>query len=77
MLAMLERLSADSTYAHRASGLRGSILRLIDRQDGESVRKLESLVQQGFDILEKAAGELRGLEDIRAQLQEMRRSGKP
>jgi hypothetical protein len=74
---MLERLSADSAYAHRASGLRGSILRLMDRRDIDSVRKLDDLIRQGFDILEKAAGELRGLEDIRAQLQAMRKTGKP
>jgi hypothetical protein len=27
----LERLSADSTYAHQASGLRGTFLRYIER----------------------------------------------
>lgn len=60
VLAMLERLSADSIYAHRASGLRGSILRQIDA--GESIDTLQVLVETGFEILEKAAAELRGLD---------------
>jgi len=65
--ARLERLSADSAWAHRASGLRGSLLREIERtqnehdgqpqkplQDGE----LEQIVQAGFAILARAAREI-------------------
>lgn len=57
----LERLSADSYWAHQASGLRGSLLRLLERErrgypvDG---RQLGVLVERGFEILGKAAREI-------------------
>lgn len=73
VLAMLERLSADSMYAHKASGLRGSILRLLET--GYDEEDLLRLIEAGFSILEKAAGELRGLEDIREQLRQMKSPG--
>jgi len=52
----LERLSADSYWAHQASGVRGSLLRMIesDRVDASSVAYL---LEIGFDFLEKAARE--------------------
>jgi hypothetical protein len=68
LLARLERLSADSPYAHRASGLRGSLLRYLDLmevppQAGASASliepKMEDLLACGFEILEKAAREIR------------------
>ena len=65
----LERLSADSTYAHRASGLRGSLLRAIGRiEAGEPIDpvqqvQLEQLLQDGFEILELAAREIGGKDD--------------
>jgi hypothetical protein len=60
----LERLSADSTYAHRASGLRGSLLRYIERlEEGKLISpdeqaRLDELVGYGFEILELAAKEI-------------------
>ena len=57
----LERLSADSTYAHRASGLRGSLLRSISRieaGDGVSQAELNQQVEHGFEILRLAAREI-------------------
>ncbi|NJD59638.1 MAG: hypothetical protein C3F13_19125 [Anaerolineales bacterium] len=60
----LEHLSVDSTYAHRASGLRGSLLRYIERMEaGEQLDDgakagLEELVQDGYTILEMAAKEI-------------------
>ena len=62
--AMLERLSADSIWAHRASGLRGSLLRALAGLEIRQPTPIESselnrLVQVGFDILEKAAREIR------------------
>ncbi len=60
----LERLSADSIYAHQASGLRGSLLRCIEQlESGELLdsvdrSKLDDLVGYGFDILELAAKEI-------------------
>ncbi len=62
--ARLERLSADSTWARRASGLRGSLLKAIEAtekgtEDPDEVRvRLEQLVLRGFEILENAAREL-------------------
>ncbi len=59
----LEHLSADSTYAHRASGLRGSLLRAMGkletgkRLDGAARARLDALVAEGFAILELAARE--------------------
>lgn len=50
----LERISADSTWAHQASGLRGSLLLILDQLNrGESVssEKADPLVIQGYDIL--------------------------
>ncbi len=57
----LERLSADSVYAHKASGLRGSLLQAMSRMEEgvEDVNKKEvdELVEYGFEILKKAARE--------------------
>lgn len=60
----LEHLSADSTYAHRASGLRGSLLRQMERieagerMDREEQAQLDELMEYGFQILELAAKEI-------------------
>ncbi len=60
LLTRLERVSVDSYWAHRASGVRGSLLRALERLEaGESVSTagLESVLDQGFRILERAARE--------------------
>ena len=60
----LEHLSVDSTYAHRASGLRGSLLRSMERIEGggrldrEEQTRLDELMEAGFQILELAAKEI-------------------
>jgi hypothetical protein len=57
----LERLSADSTYAHKASGLRGSLMRYMERiEAGEGVNRdeLDQGVEFGFKILQEAAKEI-------------------
>jgi hypothetical protein len=67
---MLERLSADSQWAHRASGLRGALLRTLIEADALPIdepersiqdlkTRLELLNQAGYDILNHAAGEIR------------------
>ncbi len=59
----LERLSADSTYAHRASGLRGSLLHYVESiEAGGTADKIEldDLVEEGFRILKAAAEEIGG-----------------
>jgi hypothetical protein len=68
LISRLERLSADSHYAHRASGLRGSLLRFLDQvelsnQTGSPLpipaQRVEEMLALGFEILEKAAREIR------------------
>jgi hypothetical protein len=60
----LERLSADSSFAHRASGLRGSLLHYIERiETGDQMVsdekvQLDELVEYGFEILMQAAKEI-------------------
>ena len=34
LLARLERISVDSPLAHRASGVRGSLMRVVEKQQG-------------------------------------------
>lgn len=60
LLARLERISADSYWAHRASGVRGSLLRMLDNLEaGTPVSRsdLKRLMDGGFLILAKAAEE--------------------
>ena len=61
----LERLSVDSTYAHRASGYRGNILRYLDRLRIEpdlisqiELENMRQLTDQAFRILIAAAREI-------------------
>jgi hypothetical protein len=67
LISRLERISADSAWAYRASGLRGSLLRCLDQletqlsspeqgQLTESQRaNLQSLTGRAFEILTRAA----------------------
>ena len=65
LVTRLERLSADSYWAHRASGLRGALLRSIERLESgsgdekEETERLDRLFQRGFEILARAAREIR------------------
>ena len=60
LLERLERIPADSIWAHHASGVRGSLLTMLQQlesgrhADDPDVRRL---VSHGFQILEKAARE--------------------
>jgi hypothetical protein len=71
LVSRLERLSADSYWAHQSSGLRGSLLRLLEQAEAEirlsgqeksleagMQKHLEWLTQRGFKLLEKAAREI-------------------
>ena len=64
LAARLERLSADSYWAHQASGLRGSLLRLIESEStpgriqaasNQASARLESVMEKAFEILVRAA----------------------
>lgn len=60
LLARLERISVDSYWAHRASGVRGALMRILEEfetQQSPNHQTLERLSGIGFQILEKAAKE--------------------
>jgi hypothetical protein len=60
LLTRLERTSADSYWAHRASGARGALLRMAEiLESGGQVPSLElkRALQLSFHILEQAANE--------------------
>jgi hypothetical protein len=66
LVARLERLSADSYWAHQASGVRGSLLRVLDLSDYIILNpaapstvglesRLKALNESGYKILIRAA----------------------
>ena len=57
----LERLSVDSIWARRASGLRGSLIKaldLIETGPGITIEHLDMLIENSFEILKRAAHEI-------------------
>jgi len=61
LLARLERIPSDSFWAHRASGVRGALLRMLDKSErGQPVQRsdLTQTMDLGFFILEKTAKEM-------------------
>lgn len=63
LAARLERLSVDSHWAVQASGVRRSLIRLLDQvgpdgPDEEQQRRLEALLQRGFEIIENGARDM-------------------
>ena len=62
LLARLERISVDSPLAHRASGVRGSLLRSLDGQVGGSQVdpvQLAGAIDAAIGILSQAAAQAR------------------
>jgi hypothetical protein len=62
LLARLERVSVDSYWAHRASGIRGGLLRTLeDLEKGAFTGQtnMNELISSAFAILTKAAREKR------------------
>ena len=60
LLTRLERISVDSYWAHRASGVRGALTKILGQMEmGEPVDpvSLRMNLRVGFDVLEKAAEE--------------------
>lgn len=55
LISRLERLSADSYWAHQASGVRGALLRRVEAGDVEDVntdlKSLAQLIDRGFELL--------------------------
>lgn len=65
LISRLERLSADSTWAHRASGMRGSLLRQLERLQqlginatDDDLNMIDNLIRAASTILENAAREI-------------------
>ena len=62
LLDRLERISADSGWAHQASGVRASLAKVLSKEYPD-LDQLSPLLDLGFLILENAAGEIpEGLE---------------
>ena len=61
LLARLERISADSIWAHRASGIRGALLKIIDSKENALNDDINSkeIIKISFWILERAGKELK------------------
>jgi uncharacterized protein (DUF2267 family) len=60
LLARLERISADSHSAHLASGIRGALLHAQEKVEAGcplNERRLQKLIERGFELLENAARE--------------------
>ena len=57
LLNRLERISADSGWAHQASGVRASLAKVLSQKDPD-LDYLSPLLDLGFLILENAAGEI-------------------
>jgi hypothetical protein len=58
VLQRLERVSVDSYWAHRASGVRGSLLKLLESEENGSAVDPDDLrrrLETAFEILVRAA----------------------
>ena len=58
LAARQERLSVDSIWARRASGLRRSLVEAADGGSEYPPEQLDALIEHSFDILRKAAREI-------------------
>lgn len=60
LLPRLERISVDSYWAHRASGVRGALTKILEQIETGTLTDQAALkrnIQIGFEILEEAAQE--------------------
>ena len=60
LLPRLERISVDSYWAHRASGVRGALTKLLEQMEtGAAVDPIsvKTNISIGFEILKEAARE--------------------
>ncbi|MEI6289986.1 MAG: hypothetical protein WCP19_06085 [Chloroflexota bacterium] len=61
LTSRLERLSVDSIWARRASGLRGSLIKaleMIDTENNVPIEHQDILIEKSFEILRNAAREI-------------------
>ena len=68
LVERLARLSADSIWARRASGLRASLDKAVQQAEtgvqAEDPEHMAVLIELGYHMLEKAAQEIPTLEEI-------------
>jgi len=67
LASRLERLSADSHWARRASGLRGNIIKVLDETDSNkeaTAERLDLLTGSAFDLLRRAAQDIPDIEAL-------------
>lgn len=67
LTSRLERLSADSRWARRASGLRGNIIKVLEESELGyviSADRLQMLINRSFEILREAAKEIPDVDEI-------------
>ena len=57
LLNRLEKISADSPWAHQASGVRASIAKILSGSTPDH-QSLDKLMELGFEVLEKDAVEI-------------------
>jgi hypothetical protein len=60
LLPRLERISVDSYWAHRASGVRGALTKILERMEtGQAINpeSIKANILIGFEILKQAAKE--------------------
>jgi len=60
LLPRLERISVDSYWAHRASGVRGALTKILEQMETGAAMDPETLkinILIGFEILKEAAEE--------------------
>ncbi len=72
LASRLERLSADSHWARRASGVRGNIIKVLDEvESGSDVspERLDLLTEAAFDLLRRAARDIPDVEAFLKQFQ--------
>jgi hypothetical protein len=62
----LERLSVDSRWARRASGLRGNIVKVLEEAGSVDVapERITLLIDRSFEILRAAAAEIPDIENL-------------
>lgn len=74
LLSRLERMSVDSSWARRASGTRGGLIKLIEECetvpgiDPDLQARLDLTVERAYDLLVRAARELRGRSQERTEM---------
>ena len=64
LVKRLERLSADSRWARRASGLRGSMLKVLDDPAQADAARKDALIRRGIEILGAAAHEIPDMKEL-------------